>query len=558
MSNPPRIWLEYRPVRIGWVIADKDVGKLMTATTWNACLWGGWYNCIIPAHNMVLANNLVKAFQVDVLLPVHSDESTAAFIDCFPHLKHQRWHDSIFEARHCEFADIRHAVRWIVAHQESYIRSRMSMPSWEAHDPLNPLMTLLIGRYPEPDTTIADYKGGVQNAFEAWEFAITPADEIPPSLFDNISPIALTASGLSLDHGMRGQRGLLRPGVVLGSATDFEDLVMFSNLRAAGAELIFHDQQHGTRLKPLAHAFFSKLRGRELDDTAPAYIWLRHSSVGDTWKTELDLGDLPVALIADGDTRWGDTQFEASKPHFSAWHRDVVPSYAEAEGKASVSFALPDRPFNDNDTQALGQKFAVVIDASQYGEPDAELTFETPFVPRLNEFYGRNFHYKYDAARSQLVRGDRESVAIITEVSTQRLELNAIRVLDWMKAFFALCQMEVARSKPGLHCSRLIAQLGGLQHCRVLKIRGVRALLRKYGVDESFTRAGAMETIRDIDNATGIIGFDAFKNLYIEYREEGELKPDDVFRYLLQRRVFRVGLEFIYPNCQLSSWIHLD
>jgi hypothetical protein len=104
----------------------------------------------------------------------------------------------------------------------------------------------------------------------------------------------------------------------------------------------------------------------------------------------------------------------------------------------------------------------------------------------------------------------------------------------------------------------LIAQLGGLRNCRVLKIRGVRNLLRKYGGDEHFTRTGAMEAIRDIDKATGAVGFDAFKDLYIEYREGGDLKPDDVLRYLLERRVFRVGLDLTCPNCQLPSWMHLD
>ena len=247
------------------------------------------------------------------------------------------------------------------------------------------------------------------------------------------------------------------------------------------------------------------------------------------------------------------------EPHFSVWHRDVVPSYAETEGKATASFALPDRPFSDDDVQSLSQKFAVVVDAAQYGEPDAELTFNTPFIPRLNEFYGRNFYYDYDAARSQPGRLDRGTVAIITAISTQLLQVSAFRVFDWMKAFFAVCQMEIARSEPGLRCGRLIAQLGGLQACRVLKIRGVRDLLRKYGVDEHFTRTGAKEAIRDVDTATGAVGFDAFKNLHIEYRPEGgDLKPDDVLRYLLERRVFRVGLDLTCPNCQLPSWVHLD
>jgi hypothetical protein len=218
---------------------------------------------------------------------------------------------------------------------------------------------------------------------------------------------------------------------------------------------------------------------------------------------------------------------------------------------------LPDRPFDDDDVHSLSQKFVVVVDASQYGAV-GDLTFETPFVPEMNEFYGRNFYHDYDAARALLGGMDKGAVGIITSISTQRLGISAYHVLDWITRFFALCGVSCERSEPGLRCKRLISQFGGLQACRVLKVRGVRSLLRKYEVDESFSRTGAIEAIRDIDAATGAVGFDAFRDLHIEYRREGNLKPDDVLRYLLARGVFRVGLEFKCPNCELPSWIHLD
>jgi hypothetical protein len=47
------------------------------------------------------------------------------------------------------------------------------------------------------------------------------------------------------------------------------------------------------------------------------------------------------------------------------WHRDVVPSYLENEDDAVASFALPDRPFDDDDAQALNQDFLVTVDAMQ-------------------------------------------------------------------------------------------------------------------------------------------------------------------------------------------------
>jgi hypothetical protein len=48
---------------------------------------------------------------------------------------------------------------------------------------------------------------------------------------------------------------------------------------------------------------------------------------------------------------------------------------------------------------------------------------------------------------------------------------------------------------------------------------GVRSLLRKYEVEQSFTRSGAIEAVRDEDKATGAVGFNAFKQLVIEARE---------------------------------------
>jgi len=366
-------------------------------------------------------------------------------------------------------------------------------------------------------------------------------------------------TGYDLAHE-RSYEDLRGSGIILGSASDFDTLVLFWNLRASGASLILYDQSCGDRLKPLAEAHLSSFRGKQFGAGEYITVWICHEyPKDDSWKPDLDLTDLPIAL-SDGRNEliWNGLNIRPTEPRFSPWHRDVVPSYAEQSGTATASFALPDRPFSDDDTKSLNQKFVVVVDASQYRSRDAQITFETPYVPLLNEFYGRNFHSDYDGARSQGGRFGKGSIGVITAISTQRLEIRAFRVFAWMKAFFDLAKLTIERSEPGLRCSRLIAQLGDLQSCRVLKVRGARSLLRAYGVDEHFTRSAAIMKIRDLNATTNTPGLDQFKQLYIEYRDSGELKAEDVFRYLLQRRVFRAGLEFMCPNCQLPSWTHLD
>ncbi len=214
--------------------------------SWNACLWGGRYNCVIPAHDTELAERLVSCFAVDVLLPVQSDDATNAFIDRFQHLKHLRWSESIFRQRDCEFADIRHALRRISANQDKELERRVCLPTWDASDPLSGLFTIQFGAYPAPNSEIADYKGGIRGAFGTSDTGVPIDGEIPLALLDGISPLSLT--GYDLPRS-RSRRGRLGPGIVLGSATDFDALAMFWNLRAAGASLIFYDQTYGTRLK---------------------------------------------------------------------------------------------------------------------------------------------------------------------------------------------------------------------------------------------------------------------------------------------------------------------
>jgi hypothetical protein len=500
---------------------------------------------------------LVRLFGVDLLIPIDGTAVTQAFIDRHPHLAHNRWREAIFREGRCEFADIRHLLRRIHRDQDNQAKAHLSLPVWDHSDALNTLFSVMLGRYPEPGDQIADYRAAIRNEFNASEITITDTGEVPLELTDSIPPLSLTAYGMT---GQRDPTRWLNPGIVLGSVRDFDDLTLFWNLRAAGAAVYFYDQAGSARLRSYTNRFLDKIRGRVRGTRGGVNLWFRREvTPKDDWQPDLDLSDIPVSVCRnDSDDIWNGLNVRPIRPKLSAWHRHVVPFYTEGDGEASASFALPDRPFDDDDIQSLSQKFVAVVDTSQH-RPTGDLTFETPFVPEMNEFYGRYFYYDHDAARAQLGGLGRGAVGIITSISRQQLEVRAYNTDDWLTQFFSLCGLSSERSEPGLRCKRLINQFGGgLQDCRVLKIRGVRNLLRKYGVDKHFTRSGAIEAIRDVDAVTRAIGFDAFKHLHIEPRREGDLQPDHVLRYLVTRGVFRVGLEFTCPNCELPSWIHLD
>ena len=155
----------------------------------------------------------------------------------------------------------------------------------------------------------------------------------------------------------------------------------------------------------------------------------------------------------------------------------MVSSFSETEGRATASFALPDRPFDDDDPQAFDQHYVVTVAAQQYRASLDDRTFRRIFVPKLNEFYGRNFHFIYDEARAEPGSFGGGAVGLITSVSKQQLSVNAISVREWLKAFFSHAGIAVERSEPGRRCSHLIRQMGGLQGCRVFKVRGARDLI---------------------------------------------------------------------------------
>ena len=163
MPSAPRIWLDYRPVRIGWVIPDKDITRLANAAAWSSCLWGGQFNPVVPINDLALADQLVKTFAPDLLIPIDVTDKARTFINRFPHLTHEPWRESIFSGRQCEFADIRHVVRRIFRHQDKQAQSALIWPVWDQADGLSLLLSIVFGEYRTPDEQVADYKAGIRN-----------------------------------------------------------------------------------------------------------------------------------------------------------------------------------------------------------------------------------------------------------------------------------------------------------------------------------------------------------------------------------------------------------
>jgi hypothetical protein len=503
MTNPPRIWLDYRPIRIGWVVDEPNLATLVTAGGFNTCLWGGRYNPIIPCRGIKLATALIKLFRVDALLPVEPSDATAAFIQAWPQLRPHIWSESIFNDGHCALVDIRHAIKRTLR-VSGLARDRFIRPTWMDADPLAPLFSLMFGSYPDPATITIDYVRGIRSVLAMPDRTIDPSEPLVPELLEFATPMSFTGFDLSIH---RGKSPWLEPGIVFGDATSFDDLLFFWNLRVAGAQVCFFDEAHLDRLKPILTAFLAAVCRRPAKGVNQINFWSRASEQpSPEWTTVFDTAGLAPRLCRaeEEDDIWNGGNVRPVRPEFSAWHRDVVSSYIETEDRVSATFALPDRPFDDDDPHSLDQHYVVTVDAQQYGAGLDDRTFATPFVPRLTEFYGRNFYGSYDEARVELGSSGRGAIGIITTVGAQQLTINAISTHRWIKAFFNLFDIEVERSEAGRRCSRLIRQMGGLQGCRAFKVRGARDLIDQYSPDQSFMRSAAETMIGNLDPQTMI------------------------------------------------------
>jgi hypothetical protein len=221
--------------------------------------------------------------------------------------------------------------------------------------------------------------------------------------------------------------------------------------------------------------------------------------------------------------------------------------------KPKVSFALSDKPFHDDiwfHQQHLVASVSFI--GGLYG--DEQHTFNAPYLPELNEFYARTMHFIYDKLRIEP-----ERIGIVIDAADHDSFLYALPVAELIERIFDMAGYEARLSNAGLITKQLIKRLGGVQGGRVFKVPGVRRLLKIHGPNASITKKEALGIIGSRDPDRPDVKFSDHKDLYIESRPRGEkLTAEAVFGYLVEKGLFRIGVDLTCPSCKMNSWIPLD
>jgi len=342
--NSVTLWVSWRPIRVAFCLPDNDLTLLTKAFELAHTMWGGRFCPIVPTDHRDRAINLVRKFDVDVLLALDSGRATQDVLAEFPHL---RWRDvvrhfSVGERKYEEHSVL--TVRHPIHHLSQLPPGELSemkpvLPQWDEKDPLRPLWLAWAGGFPP---NLPEFKGPDLNDMFLRELGATKI-----SLTQNVPgnfPVLLTPNNATSHHlwpqdSYKWNRGL---GLFVGASQNFFDLVSFWNLRATGLNLAFFDPAVGDRLdttrKWYLHVLAEKAKRSSRPKRAPVVWSLRDREL----PSDVVSGEQFVHRQLNFDD-WPPQ--ELSKLFFRQRRRSVLANIERGSSSVALSFGLPDGPF---------------------------------------------------------------------------------------------------------------------------------------------------------------------------------------------------------------------
>lgn len=546
-----RVDIDYRPLRIGWLIKSTDREAFRTAVKYCNAFWGGHYNPIVLVDRPA-ASAVVELFAPDILMPLGDHQEINQFFDNYPHLKNPLLSDLYFGQGEygpprSSVLDIQNLlVHW--RHRPGWkeaIEHGVRIAHWSDDDPLADAFLAQFGAYPNVKECGIDYYDMLSQANLALDVQFSKDQPVPDEVLPNFTISKLSRFGVETRFE---SNGWTTPGFYVGSASNIDDLVNFWNLRAAGVSLSFHDPAHQNRYeiidKALEHALRPNLATSDEFSRQPA-IWSRREFGADARKA---MGEGEYVLCHIDDVLWNGLNL---KPGTAVLGEESALGVIGARSVPRISFALSNKPFS-SDVWFYSQHLVASI--KLFGVFESESMFIPPYVPELNEFYGREMALHYDC-----LRVERHRVGFVIVAADRDLSFRAVPVPKLIERIFDLGGYKASLSGAGLIARQLIARMRGADGARAFKIPGVRRLLKLYGPNDSFTANAAWQIIggQDPENPGG--SFADHKRLFIEPRDwREELTPKAVFAHLVEKGLFRVGADLRCPTCDLTSWVSLD
>lgn len=547
----------YKPLRIGFLIPEGDINALVQAATINSLLWGGINNPMIPiGADINQAKSLIEIFNVDTIFSIDDSIDLDKLYDKYSQIRYAQW------IGHLNFLD----EDWQVKGRKSYCldilniidhiwntrthawpsdkKSNYIKVSWDAEDTEARIFPLLFGAFPKPDSVFEqDFYEGLHSD----KTHILPNFDIPSSIIEKKHLIQLTSYQLQTDIQERHTDSLY-----VGSGSSFEDVLHFWNLRAAGIPVLFCNYNNLKRWSSFIQAYLEKLQERLQrrpvnskfgPDIIPVYYYGLKDSDIEVFRQSFNVN----ARFSSRNlkTPRSNRLSFPIKPVAPFLQERVVLANVERENsRYEVSCELPPLSFIDpNDQRARFQNFVAMF--SPFTEFAYPLhTIRVPLLRGLLEDFGRDILFDPHNAVLQ-----EEGIGLVTSSFRGSKNLHPISYDVLVERVLRYVGIKSELSQAGILAKTLVEQLGGLEGSRVLKIRGVRKLIKAYSVNDNFDKGAARCHINDSGD------IERFESLYIK---GAKATAELAFDTLLEKGLIRTGLDLQCAKCHLSNWLPVN
>ncbi len=547
--NSALVGVQYRPVKICFLIEEDNIEDFIYAVGLNSLLWGGIYNPIIPYNKKIdITEGIINNFQVDIINACSKNTNIIKYVNSdfmrknlFPG-NSQIYYDSNGELCYTDISNLLEDSNYIIrlsGTESCYYDISGSLK-------YSNLLKTIFGFYPTIPNNKYLFIQQFTNKLSAKVCKITTKTKL--DIFHNTNtPIKFTAADI-LRKGSLKDHASLRSnnnGIYIGKADDFNDLIYFWNLRAYGYNLQYYDIDHPKLFELNIDDFIKWYDNSEKESSFEGRVKFFYRKKNEKY---LDVFSAKVkgSLLTDGLTdNYAELLFYTKPFSFSSERSFSLLSYINQQNnKYQVSFSLPERPFKDN-WSSYKDRQNYMASVTLENEPYRQ-TLNLPYLKSLDEFYSRSVVGDFEPFSLKV---QPNGIGIFVRNETKSLTLSPIPFREVIIELFKNAGLECKSSQPGILANKIISKLGHLEACRVFKIRGVRKLFKVLKVEDAQPLSYIEREI--YDNG----GFTRYEKLFIEKREHPKLSKQDVINFLFRHDFFKAGLELKCGSCRLKNWL---
>ena len=569
MHSTMNLGIGFRPLRVGMLVRAGKIDDLVAAAGLNTLLAGGISNPLIPiSEENAFAKELLERFNVDVVIAVVKDKELQAFADQFRYLAvpFRSGSDLFMEDWRTRknvpicldsLTVVDHFWQTEFKHKPEAFHSKCAVVRWQDNDELKGLFAISFGFFPSSYNLRDDFEEAFLKGLRAAEVELNAKEVIEPQISDLIYPVEATKLGLTGYGGSYLMGDLANGnGIFVGESSNFDDLVAFWNLRAAGLYVEFLPYDKLERFEHFISAHLYRIdkyesrtphvepwitvhyRPEVSNDIEEKFRFIheKHERVTETIKDFTTTKRL--LLYHYDDWTWHERNLRPTVFYLNK--TQALANVEERYKKIQVTIALQEKPFGIGRNGRM-EKQHLALSVQTFGEFAYEQrTLRLPLIRELNAFYGMQI--SFDPWK---IRVEDDGIGVIVAAEDNHVGLFPVDHEMLLRQVLASAGINAEISQAGLLTKRVIEQIDGLENTWIFKIRGLRQLVNSLNADEWLTKGEATKTI--------------WRDGQLKLHEDlfWGMSADKVWERLLDYDLFRAGLELICGHCKLRNWLSL-